>query len=287
MTFVSDLQAFEASHPFKTMEIKGCVFHYLLCGWADSPCTLCYFVGGTGNPLGWYRHALSMEGKYQVLLLDYPMGEDHMEAMADLIAELTEKLSIQKAVWIGASFGGYIAQLMAKRCREKTSALVLYATTALTQNGIEDLKKQYRYVGFLLWLMEHVPYGILKGLIMKPMMGRMIPKGSSQQEIYLRDFIRWIYEDYTKEKDLHMTRLMADIVNLEPVTEEDYVYLKGRILLILPENDKAFTEQMQQDLIKLMPQPQVETLDGGHLATLFRAEEFAERTDEFLKEIRL
>ena len=287
MNFEEELEAFQAVHPFKVMDIGGSVFHYLLCGFADSPCTLVYFVGGTGNPLGWYRHVLAMEGKYQVLLLDYPMELGTLSPLIAGIGELLNALKIEKAVFIGASFGGYVAQLMARRYPEKTRAMVLYATTALTEKGIEDLKKQYHYVKIMLWLMEHVPYGMLKALFMKPMLTRMIPKGNDAQAAYLKGFIQWIYRGYTKEADLHMTRLMADIVNLTPVREEDYAYLKDRVFLILPENDKAFTEEMQKDLRKLLQDPETQSVEGGHLATLFRAEEFAQYTDHFLKKIRL
>ena len=282
MNFKSELMSFQLEHPFQEMEIDGHVFHYLYCGREDSSSTLVYFVGGTGNPLGWYRHVLSMEGKHRVLLLDYPMGVDRMEPMTDLIGKLLCALDIQKAVWIGASFGGYIAQLMARKFPQKTEALALYATTALTEEGIGDLKKQYRYVGKLLWLMEHVPYNTLKALTMKPAFRRLIPKGDPRQAEYLKGFVQWIYDDYTKEKDLHMTYLMADIVNLSPVKTEDFRDLSGKVLLILPRTDKAFTPKMQQDLQKLFENPVVETLEGGHLATLFRAEEIALRTDRFL-----
>ena len=287
MTFQEELQTFLAVHPFQEQQIEGHTFRYLLCGYADSPCTLVYFVGGTGNPLGWYGHVQTLEGKYRILLLDYPMGVDEMEPMVRLIGGLLEALEIRKAVFIGASFGGYIAQLVARAYPEITTAMILYATTALTEKGIEDLKKKYQYVGKLLWTMEHVPYGILKSLIMKPSMKRLIPKGNPEQTRYVKDFIQWVYQDYTLEKDLHMTRLMADIVNLEPVKSEDFAYLKGRVMLILPREDKAFTPEMQKDLQALLQYPSTQTIEGGHLATLLRADEIARRTDDFLKEIRL
>ena len=285
MKFKSDLEAFQVSHPFSVMEIQGCSFHYLLCGREESPCTLVYFVGGTGNPLGWYRHVLAMESKYRILLLDYPMGVDEMEQLTGLIGALIRELDIEKAVWIGASFGGYIAQLMAKKNPEITRAMVLYATTALSEKGIDALKKQYRYMGTLLWLMEHGPYGLLKGAFMKPMLKRLIPREHTDYAAYMKDFIQWIYEGYTRQTDLHMTRLMADIGNLTPVRSEDFDYLKGRVQLILPQNDKAFSPQMQEELMALLRYPDTETMEGGHLATLFRAEEFAARTDAFLKKI--
>ena len=286
MDFKAELLSFRLSHSLEEMNVDGYTFHYLLCGQQESPLTLVYFVGGTGNPLGWYRHVLTMEGKYRVLILDYPMGMDQMAPMTDLIEKLLNQLAVSRAVFIGASFGGYIAQLMARRCPEKTEALVLYATTALTEEGIGDLKKQYRYVGKLLFLMEHLPYGLLKALFMKPSFRRLIPKGNPKETEYLKDFTQWIYDDYTKEKDLHMTYLMADIVNLQPVSAEDFSDLKGKVLLVLPKADQAFTPKMQKDLQNLFLNPTVETLEGGHLATLFRAEEIARRTDSFLETCR-
>ena len=285
MSFQSELKAFEACHSFRTVEIGDCSFSYLLCGREDSEQTLVYLVGGTGNPLGWYQHVLAMENRYRILLLNYPMGVDQLEPLIGRIGKLLKHLGISRAVWIGASFGGYIAQLMARACPEQTEALVLYATTALTEKGIGDLKAQYRYVGVLLWLIQHVPYNFLKAAALKPAMQKMIPKGDPERTQYLKEFTQWVYEGYTRETDLHMTRLMADIVNLKPVTSEDYAFLRGKILLILPEGDQAFTEEMQQDLISLLCGAEVKTMPGGHLATLCSAGAFAEATDAFLRKL--
>ena len=283
MNFRKDLEQFSATHPFQTMTLSGKTVHYLLCGREDCPYTLVYFVGGTGNPLGWYRHVLAMEKKYRILLTDYPMGCDALEPMIGLLGQLVEQLEIQRAVWIGASLGGYIAQLMARAYPKKTHAMVLYATTALTAESLSQLEQKYRYVGKLLWAMEHLPYGMLKFLFLKPSLTHLVPKGNSDQAAYVKDFARWIYDDYTREKDLHMTRLMADLIHVRPETPEDFRFLQGRILLILPENDKAFTPQMQQALIELMEGARTEKMEGGHLSTLCSAEAYAAMTDGFLQ----
>ena len=285
MDFQTELEEFQQSHPFKTQDIEGKTFHYLLCGPENAAYTLVYFVGGTGNPLGWYRHVLSMEHQYRVLLVDYPMGCDEMEALTHLIVRLTDRLGIQRAVWIGASLGGYVAQLVARACPEKTAAMVLYATTALTAESIAQLKQKYRYVGKLLWAMEHLPYGMLKFLFMKPSLNRLVPAGSPQEADYVRQFSQWIYEDLTREKDLHMTRLMADLIHVTPEIPEDFSFLQGRVLLILPENDKAFSPAMQQELQELMKGAAVEKMEGGHLSTLCKAEIYAEKTSAFLESL--
>lgn len=67
-----------------------------------------------------------------------------------------------------------------------------------------------------------------------------------------------------------------------PVTEKDFAALKGRILLILPDQD-FFSGQMQQDLIRLMHQPQIVYVSGGHLSTVLKAEGYIQAIRAFLR----
>ncbi len=60
---------------------------------------------------------------------------------------------------------------------------------------------------------------------------------SEEQIAYARDMFETIFKDYTKEKDVHISGLLADLMNQTPVTEADFRELKGKILLILPDRD--------------------------------------------------
>jgi len=44
-----------------------------------------------------------------------------------------------------------------------------------------------------------------------------------------------IFRDYTKKKAVHISGLLADLMNQTPVTESDFKELEGKILLILPD----------------------------------------------------
>lgn len=52
---------------------------------------------------------------------------------------------------------------------------------------------------------------------------------------------------------MHISGLLADLMNQNPVTEADFAALEGKILLILPNQD-FFSGRMQKDLIKLILQ---------------------------------
>ena len=51
------------------------------------------------------------------------------------------------------------------------------------------------------------------------------------------------------KKDVHISGLLADLMNQIHVTADDFRKLEGKILLILPDQD-FFSGQMQKDLRK-------------------------------------
>ena len=60
-----------------------------------------------------------------------------------------------------------------------------------------------------------------------------------------------------------------------------FAALKGKILLILPDQD-FFSEQMQQDLIRLMHEPEIRYVSGGHLSTVLKTEDYIRTIRAFL-----
>ena len=57
--------------------------------------------------------------------------------------------------------------------------------------------------------------------------------------------------------------------------------VKGKILLILPDQD-FFSGQMQQDLIRLMHEPEIRYVSGGHLSTVLKTEDYIRTIRAFL-----
>ncbi len=80
---------------------------------------------------------------------------------------------------------------------------------------------------------------------------------------------------------MHISDLLADLMNQKPVTADDFAGLKGRILLILPDQD-FFSGKMQQDLIALMHEPEIAYVSGGHLSTVLKAEDYIRTIRAFL-----
>lgn len=89
-------------------------------------------------------------------------------------------------------------------------------------------------------------YEKLKPKLIKVGMGHS--RNESKEELaYAKDMFETIFKDYTKEKDVHISGLLADLMKQTPVTETDFRMLKGKILLILPDQD-FFSGKMRKTL---------------------------------------
>ena len=283
MTFSEELKAFEQTHSYSYLTVNGIKTSYLLCGNPGSEKTLVYLVGGTGFSAAWFKHILLMEQEYRILTLEYPVGIEKMEELADHVISLIKVLCIQKPVIIGASLGGILAQLIARRYAESICGICLYSTCSLSETSINGLKKQYRSYGILLPVMKVIPYNWIRNLLINVSRKKIgAQNGSSEEKAWLDEFFTWVYQSYTRELDVHMTTLMADIPHLKPITQQEYAAFDEISLLILPLNDEAFPEEAQRDLMDMMPHAAVERLEGGHVATLYKVEKYVNRTKSFL-----
>ena len=100
---------------------------------------------------------------------------------------------------------------------------------------------------------------------------RHIRNESAEEIACAQDMFETIFKDYKQEKDVHISGLLADLMHQKPVSEADFAALAGKILLILPDQD-FLSGKMQQDLIKLMHDPQIAYVSGGHLSTVLKTD---------------
>ena len=106
---------------------------------------------------------------------------------------------------------------------------------------------------------------------------------SAEEIACAQDMFETIFKDYKQEKDVHISGLLADLMNQKPVTEADFAALEGKILLILPDQD-FFSGEMQTDLIKLMHHPQIAYVSGGHLSTVLKTEDYIRTIRAFVSQ---
>ena len=109
-------------------------------------------------------------------------------------------------------------------------------------------------------------------------------KGNSDAQKAIKQFMKILKPDMTKEYFCHMTHLLGDLRNyLGTHCNEDFEYLRGHVLIIEPDDDKTFTDDIKDTLVRIMPEPEVvRDIPGGHLAMMFDIDGFMKIMNDFM-----
>ena len=279
MLFSEKRKVFETAHPCKLLTVDDAQFRYVLSGPEDGK-TLVLLNGGMNTLEMWMDYVDGLSADNRVLLFDYPRQLLTNQALVAGMHAFFHKLGIQNPIFIGASDGGMVAQIYVQKYPGETGGLVLISTGGMDANTLKSLKRKYRLAPVMLWYMKRCNYEKLKPRLIKASMSHI--RNESKEEIaYAQNMFETIFQDYPQEKDVHISGLLADLMNQKPVTAADFDALAGKILLILPNQD-FFSGQMQQDLIRLMHEPQIAYVSGGHLSTVLKVEDYIQTIRGFL-----
>lgn len=279
MLFSEKVKAFAAAHPCETAEVNGAHFRYVFCG-KDGGETLVLLNGGMNTLEMWLDYVEPLSADFRVLLFDYPRELRTNQELVTGMHAFFQTLGVERPVFIGASDGGMVSQIYVQKYPGETGGLILISTGGMDAETLKSLRRKYRLAPLMLWYMKHCNYEKLKPTLIKAGMGH-IRNESPEEVAYAKDMFETIFRDYPREKDVHISGLLADLMNQTPVTAADFAALQGRILLILPDQD-FFSGKMQQDLIALMHEPKIAYVSGGHLSTVLKAEDYIRTIRAFL-----
>ena len=273
------LKSFTATHPCEYITVEGASYRYILSG-NESGKTLVFLNGGMNTLEMWMDYVDGLSDICRVLLFDYPQELPTNQALVTGMHAFFETLGIKDPVFVGASDGGMVSQIYVQKYPGEVGGLVLISTGGMDANTLKSLKKKYFLAPLMLWYMKRCNYEKLKPRLIKAGMSHI--RNESEEEITCaRDMFETIFKDYKQEKDVHISGLLADLMNQKPVTEEDFAALAGKILLILPDQD-FFSAEMQKDLIRLMHDPQIAYVSGGHLSTVLKTDDYIRSIREFV-----
>jgi pimeloyl-ACP methyl ester carboxylesterase len=279
MTYSEKLAAFEAAYPCREMTVDGARYRYVLEG-KEGAATLVLLNGGMNTLEMWMDYVAPLADDYRVLLFDYPQElRTNQELVAGMHAFFAA-LGVEKPIFVGASDGGMVAQIYVQKFPGETGGLVLVSTGGMDAATLKSLKRKYFFAPVMLWYMKHCNYEKLKPRLIQVGLGHLRNE-TSEEAAYARDMFETIFRDYKQEKDVHISGLLADLMNQKPVTAADFASLKGKILLILPDQD-FFSGKMQADLIRLMHEPKIVYVSGGHLGTVLKADAYVREIRAFL-----
>ena len=279
MSYAEDLKLFAETHTYENIMVGESRFRYVLSGKKEGK-TLVMLNGGMNTLEMWMGYVNDLSDNYQVLLFDYPQELRTNQELVKGMHEFFNRIGVTQPIFVGASDGGMVAQIYTQKYPKEVGGIILISTGGMDAATLKSLKKKYFLAPLMLFYMKHCNYEKLKPKLIRAGMGHI--RNESKEEIaYAQEMFETIFKDYTKEKDVHISGLLADLMNQTPVTESDFKELEGKILLILPDQD-FFSGKMQKDLIQLMHNPTIKYVSGGHLSTVLKVEDYVQTIRGFL-----
>jgi 3-oxoadipate enol-lactonase len=221
----------------------------LLHGWA-----------ATGS-LNWARIIPALSERYRVIALDHRghgrgiRSEEAftLEDCADDAVALIDALGVRKAIFVGYSMGGPIAQLVWLRHRDRVSGLVLCATAAdftttadhwPLARALEEMHRAIRMIPRSVRLRVARP--LLGGLVSDPeIRDELFGAISSHEE-------RTIHEAGQEIRRFQSTTWIGDV--------------DVPTVVIVTERDRLVRPALQRQLAASIPGACVIEIDGAHLA---------------------
>ncbi|MCM1050167.1 MAG: alpha/beta hydrolase [Clostridiales bacterium] len=255
--------------------------------------TIVMLAGGTGLGDAFAAFAKAFMDKYSLINFNYPMAFENNEQQADAIAELIRTLKAENVYLWGQSYGGVLAQIIAKRQPDVVKGLILTSTATLTPNlRFEGMQCLVRMVNEEKEQKNIKKYKKIPISLMPALMGLVFKKHLKDNPNGLnaiKEILNQVKPDLTNDYLCHMGHLLGDLRNYVGThSKEDFTYLKGRVLIIEPDDDKTFTEDIKDALIESMTEPTVvRELPGGHLAMMLDTDNFMKIIDDFMKEQKL
>ncbi|MGG5316100.1 alpha/beta fold hydrolase [Enterococcus sp. AZ072] len=272
--------SFLDTHEYESIKLSNAIFTYLLCGKGNS--TLVFLDGGLGTSEIWFEYIDYFENDYQVLTFVFPANLNTNTKQVVAIHELLEFLTIEKPVFIGASYGALLAQLFTKQFPEEVGGLVLISGGGMTTVTKVELKKLKIPFHLAVVIAKILPFGFVRKSIVKESIKNMTNNENIENQQIIAETMNTLYGDLSKESLINMGNLLPDIFDSTVCTSEDFDSLAGKVLLIFPEKD-FFPKASQESLLQLMTNSEVIWIkDGSHGDPMF-SKEYMEIVSRFLK----
>lgn len=280
MSYREEIEPFINKNPYQVMKIGSANIRYVITGEETKPCVV-FLNGGMNCSEMWFKYVEKMSDEYRILIFDYPIEIKTVDETAQIIHEFLIKLGIEKAFFAGASFGGMMAQIFARKYPQMVTGLGLFSTAGLDEKTLRIEKRKYRFAPLLLWYMKHCDYEKLKPKVIESSLKNYAKKETKEDREYLKEMFEFMFKDYTNSKDIHITGMISKVVDIKPCKKEDFDFIKDKVLLIFPKED-FFSNDEQKSLQDLFPYAKTEYIKNGHFGTVLEYEKYIGLMKEFI-----
>ena len=282
--FSTEYRDFLQKYPFQQIEVNGIPIRYQFGGKADAPVIL-FFHGLEMHEL-WMAYALHVSENYRFLNYEYPQHTINADEQIDFARTLLQKLEIKQVILLGASDGGVYAQIFAKKYPELVQGMSIMTTLTVDSDYLRDIHKKRFIEPIYVTLLKWMPAKTVMNMLMKKSPGFLACE-SPENQSYGRTFYETVTSDlHYKERFIHSFQCVFMLKDYPYFKPEDFAYLRGKIQVILPDQDifKIDDQQILENLFKDLD-AEILHVPGGHLGLVVQTEDYLQRVDRFLNSL--
>ena len=278
-TYSAEEKEFLKDHSYVEDVIDGHRLRYISSG--PEKARTIVFMNGLEIQQMFMRYVQAFEDEYRVLMIEYPTDTKSNDEQLSVINSLLEKLNIKAPIIVGASDGGMQAQLYTRKYKD-VFALILMATVTLDSEYLEPDRKRPWLNGVLVAALRLMPWKLASRILTGKV--NTYYEGETEDEMaYGASFFQMIADDRrNKSKIIHSFRMVGELIHEPLIKTSDFNPVRGRILLLQPEND-IFSKKDQKTLEELLPEPEVHYMRGSHHGPWVLQEDYILMIRDFLK----
>lgn len=244
--------------------------HVLACGESENPPILLFHAASMGAH-SWAENLEPLINNFRIYAVDN-IGEGNKSQLndalvypnspkeiADFYAGIVEHLGIESSPVLGASNGGFIAQVYGYYYPEKVKSLALFGPMGLTQLSGKSI--------FMLGVASMYPLQAVRNNVAKWAIGN-------------DEYVNQKYGDWF---DQIMVSTIPSVSQPVPMTKEQKQQMKMPVLLFLGTKDPIVgdAETAKQTALDY-PSIQIEILESGHLISVEKAKIINKKLISFL-----
>ncbi len=259
-------------HPFKEIHIDGNQFEYISCGKGSK--TILLLHGAMVTAHMWFYVIRKLESEYRIITPTLPKEGLGANQANRLINKIFEVEKVEKAILVGYSYGGAIAQYFTQTYPEKVELIVLSHTGLMRgEESISATKKMLKVIRLL-------PSGFVNLIQFLRLHG----KTESEWSAFRKAFFTWMFSNIQKNDFINLLEESIQFCHDVADSEGTRIPWKGRTVLLGTKSDKD-TFKYFDALSQLYPDSSKRIFDlpGGHHTIFLHPVEYTSTLQELIE----
>ena len=294
----AELRAFRATHPFRSLMVRGVEWKYISGPAtpraptraeraADLPADVspapeeprpALLVLGGGFSFGdtAFRTVTAFEPRFRVLSPSYPSVRTMDELLAG-VAAILDAEGVHSASVFGHSLGAGVAHAFSRRYPQRVDKLILSGFGLYTRSHTCSVSAFVRLFSIL-------PKAALAAFY-RPRIARLVAEAEGNERAFLKALTEDLFAAHTRESALARLAVLLDLATHPDSYAATSTFERPEdVLLIAASDDRGFTSREREALLAAYPGARAYMFGkGGHWASVTHPTEYADVVERFLE----